>query len=60
MLMVEEYNPPCARMSKHLSETLTTASGDPLAEDASLRRVSSRAASWASWKCPDSCRPVSA
>ena len=34
VLMVEEYNPPCARMSKHLSETLTTASGDPLAEDA--------------------------
>ena len=34
VLMVEEYNPPCARMSKYLSETLTTASGDPLADDA--------------------------
>ena len=34
VLMVEEYNPPCARMSKHLSETLTTGSGDPLPEDA--------------------------
>ena len=34
VLMVEEYNPPCARMSKHLSETLTTVSGNPLAADA--------------------------
>ncbi len=34
VLMVEEYNPPCARMSRHLSKKLTTVSGDPLAEDA--------------------------
>jgi MOSC domain-containing protein YiiM len=34
VLMVEEYNPPCSRMSKHLSETLTAASGSPIADDA--------------------------
>ena len=34
VLMVEEYNPPATRMSKHLSETLTTGSDDPLPEDA--------------------------
>jgi hypothetical protein len=32
--MVEEYNPPCTAMSKHLAATLKTSSDEPIADDA--------------------------
>ena len=34
VLMVEEYNPPCSRMSKHLAGTMETVSGERIADDA--------------------------
>ena len=34
VLMVEEYNPPCIRMSKYLAGTLKTSSAAPIADDA--------------------------
>ncbi|MDA8555631.1 hypothetical protein N9K98_10530, partial [Luminiphilus sp.] len=34
VLMVEEYNPPCTRMSKYLAGTLKTSSDAPIADDA--------------------------
>ncbi len=34
VLMVEEYNPPCTAMSKHLAATLKTSSDEPIADDA--------------------------
>ncbi len=34
VLMVEEYNPPCSRMSKHLAETVKTRAAEPMADDA--------------------------
>lgn len=33
-LMVEEYNPPCAEMAAHLTETFTTNGGQPLTKGA--------------------------
>ena len=54
--MVEEYNPPCARMSKHLSETPTTAPGDRSPKTPSLRRAFSRGLVGVV-EVSDSCRP---